>query len=191
MEQQQRENQLTEPADIKRNEPAETVHNPGRRRFGRAGLGTSGVLLTLACKPVLGGVVCKTPSGSLSANQSTHGGQTAICSGRRPQYWQNNMTWPIEPKTKFSRVFSTHDQSAFADATLAELIVLHKSDTHQLGMYLTSALLNARMGWTPFLSEDRIQAMYLEWRTRGEFSPTANVKWTAQEIVKYLKSTQS
>lgn len=167
------------------------LQNPGRRRFGHAGLGTSGVLMTLACKPVLGGVVCKSPSGFLSANQSTHGGQVAICSGRRAQYWAANENWPIDRQTKFSQVFSSPSSGAFSQLTLGDLIARNVSDVDGFGMCLVAALLNSRMGWTPFLPEDRIRAMYLEWRTKGYFSPTATVKWTAVEIVSYLQSTQA
>ena len=58
-------------------------------------------------------------------------------------------------------------------------------------MHLTAALLNARSGWTPFLTEELIQGMFLEWRTKGTYAPTVNVQWDAHEIVKYLKATQA
>lgn len=174
-------------------EPTETVSNPSRRRFNRAGLGASGVILTLACKPVLGGVVSKAPSGFLSANQSTHGAaaQTSFSSARQPEYWQDATNWPVPPKTKFSHVFSCNSGSPFVALTLGELIASHPSDTTRIGKYLSAAMLNSRSGWTPFLREDTIQAMYIEWRTKGYFSPTANVRWGAADIVNYLRATQA
>ena len=43
------------------------LRNPHRRRLGIAGLGASGVLIYLACKLVLSGVVSTSASGFLSA----------------------------------------------------------------------------------------------------------------------------
>src|SRR5471030_2339332 len=164
--------------------PRETLADPLRRRFGRAGLGASGVLLTLACKPVLG-ATAQSPSGFLSANQSTHG-RPEISNGRRPEYWCGGAHWPIAPTTRFSQVFSC----GFG-TTLAGTIVPRADDPQQLACYLTAALLNARSGRTPFLREETLQAMFLEWRSRGYFSPTATVQWGAAEIVQYLRATQS
>src|SRR5471032_220537 len=169
--------------------PRETLADPLRRRFGRAGLGASGVLLTLACKPVLG-ATAQSPSGFLSANQSTHG-RPEISNGRRPEYWCGGAHWPIAPTTRFSQVFSCGFGTSLAGATLAETIVPRSHDPQQLACYLTAALFNARSGRTPFLREETLQAMFLEWRTLVEFSPTAPDEWGAAEIVQYLRATQS
>lgn len=168
----------------------EALKNPSRRLFSRAGLGASGVLLTLACKPVLGGVVCKSPSGFLSGNQSTHD-TGALCSGRSPLYWKMTSSWPISKRTPFTRMFSCGAGSAFEGCTLAEMVSGFDADPDRVGMHLTAALLNSRSGWTPFLSEELIQAMFLEWRTKGSFAPTVNVQWDSAEIVRYLKATQA
>jgi hypothetical protein len=45
-------------------------------------------------------------------------------------------------------------------------------------------------GWTPFLTVERVQSMFSEWQATGYFSPTAGVKWSAAQIVDYLKRTQ-
>src|SRR5471030_1460443 len=169
--------------------PRETLADPLRRRFGRAGLGASGVLLTLACKPVLG-ATAQSPSGFLSANQSTHG-RPEISNGRRPEYWCGGAHWPIAPTTRFSQVFSCGYGTSLANATLAETIAPRPDDPQQLASYLTAALLNTLSGRTPFLREETLQAMYLEWRTKGYFSPTATVQWSTAEIVQYLHATQS
>jgi len=167
------------------------IRNPGRRRFGRAaGLGGSGVLLTLACKPVLGAVVCKTPSGFLSGNQSTHGA-SALCNGRNAQYWSATSSWPVSKKTKFPKVFNAGPGSALEQATLAEVVAGHTADPDKVAMHLTTALLNSRSGWTPFLTEEMLQGMFLEWRTKGFYTPTVNVQWTGADIVNYLKATQA
>jgi hypothetical protein len=166
------------------------IKNPSRRLFTRAGLGASGVLLTLACKPVLGGVVCKSPSGFLSGNQSTHD-TGALCAGRNPQYWKMTSSWPISKRTPFHRLFSCGPGSAFETCSLAEIVSGHQADPEFVAMHLTAALLNSRSGWTPFLSEETIQAMFLEWRTKGTYTPTVNVEWGSTDIVNYLKATQA
>ena len=139
------------------------LENPMRRRFGLVGVGTSGVLLSLACKPVLGGVVSTSPSGCLSANQSMHG-EKAFNGARQPTYWASTGSWPIDGSTKFGQIFSCNRNSELGDTCLKDLVsgitkseggttktVPVTADTNQLGMYLTTAMLNARKGWTPFL----------------------------------------
>jgi len=66
-----------------------------RRRFVQSGLAVSGVLLTLTSRSAVGGnFTCKSPSGFLSGNVSTHG-TPITCSGRSPGYWGNQPErWP-------------------------------------------------------------------------------------------------
>lgn len=176
--------------------------SPSRRRFGAAGLSGGGVLLSLACKPVLGAAVSKAPSGFLSANQSTHG-PAAFNGARLPSFWESTSLWPIEPSTKFSQVFNADRESPLGKATFKDLVYGRKNegsstdksmdtvDPNQLGMYLCTAMLNARKGWTPFLPDARIVEMYSEYKLNGFYAPTATVKWSDVQIVQYLKSTQS
>ncbi len=125
--------------------------NASRRQFTKAGLGISGVILSLASRPVLGGVVCKSPSGFLSGNASTHGPQP-VCQGRSPGYWKNHEgSWPISTETQFSSVFPTSPDSPYAKYTLLQLLTPKDDDKHNLGMHLVAAYLNAISGWTPFL----------------------------------------
>ena len=44
-----------------------------RRRFATSGLVVSGIILTLASRPVLGDTFCQSPSGFISGNTSQHG----------------------------------------------------------------------------------------------------------------------
>ncbi len=162
-----------------------------RRRFGLRGLGASSLLLTLACKPVLGATRARvSPSGFLSANQSRHGPiSVSWRHSTGPDYWRTSSVWPIAQGTRFAHVFSAAPSTIYDTLTLLEMVKGHADDTAELGMHLTAALLTARSGWADFLPEATILAMFLEWRTRGYFSPTANVQWDALEIVKYLKAT--
>ena len=72
--------------------PAQSV-DESRRRFGKSGLAASGVILTLASRPVLGCWDCLSPSGFQSGNASPHG-QPPQCEGRTPGYWQGKKDWP-------------------------------------------------------------------------------------------------
>lgn len=165
--------------------------NAGRRQFTKASLGISSVILSLASRPVLGNVVCKSPSGFLSGNASTHGPQP-VCQGRSPGYWKNHEgSWPIATNTQFNSVFPGPSSSVYAKYTFLQLLDHKKDDNHNLGMHLVAAYLNAVSGWTPFLSVETILAMFTEWQSKGTFSPTATVQWTAPDIVAYLKATQA
>lgn len=65
-----------------------------RRRFTRAGLGASGVLLTLASQPGMAQTICTTPSGSLSGGLQSRAPQTVVCQGLSPGYWKGHNDWP-------------------------------------------------------------------------------------------------
>lgn len=162
-----------------------------RRQFAKTSLGISGVILSLASRPVLGDVVCKSPSGFLSGNASTHGPQP-VCQGRSPGYWKNHVdSWPISTDTQFNSVFPTSPSSVYAQYTFLQLLDPKPDDFQKLGMHLVAAYLNAISGWTPFLTVETILAMFAEWQSKGTFSPTATVQWSAAEIVNYLKATQA
>jgi hypothetical protein len=179
-----------------RQSPPEGADQPefageGRRRFTKSGIAASGVLLTLASRPVLGTVVAKSPSGFVSGNQSSHG-TPPISLGRSPGYWKNHTgSWPMPTSTKFCNVFSCSMSSVYNKYTLLQLETPQHDDVNNLGMHLVAALLNSRTGWTPFLTEETIRSMFTEWQSTGSFSPTATVHWNAAQIVTYLKATQS
>jgi hypothetical protein len=59
-----------------------------RRRFTKASLAASGVILTLASRPVLANAVCKSPSGFHSGNTSAHPIEE-MCFGNYPDYYAN------------------------------------------------------------------------------------------------------
>lgn len=162
-----------------------------RRQFAKTSLGISGVILSLASRPVLGDIVCKSPSGFLSGNASAHGPQP-VCQGRSPGYWKNQTeSWPISTDTQFSSVFPATPASVYAQYTFLQLLDPQPDDAQKLGMHLVAAYLNAISGWTPFLKVETLIAMFTEWQSKGTFSPTATVQWSATEIVNYLKATQA
>lgn len=58
-----------------------------------------------------------------------------------------------------------------------------------LGRYMVAALLNARSGRTPVLDESGVRNMWNDLVNRGYYEPTAGVRWSATEIVSYIRTT--
>jgi hypothetical protein len=164
------------------------LENPGRRRFGRSGIAASGIIATLSSQPVLG-AVCKSPSGFLSGNLSNHHKPT-VCAGRSPGYWKNH-GWPIANRktVKFSSVFTVPPGSPYYTVTMYNLLDELEFDKFNLGMHLVAAYLNYKAGWSPFLTESRLQSMWTELSLNGYFTPTAGVKWSAEQVVYYIQQT--
>lgn len=190
-----------------------------RRRFTKSGLVVSGVLLTLASRPSLGGgLACKSPSGFSSANLSHHGSQQT-CSGLTPGYWgnwggsgpqANKWPSPYQPGTckknttgnkpsdwsggtLFKNVFNCiGNGSIYSSYSLMQVIWLTGGgDPNQLGAHIVAALLNAKSGLTPVLTVPQVINIFNEWNQNGYFSPTVGVKWYSGDIVTYLESTMS
>lgn len=91
-----------------------------RRRFTKGSLAVSGVLLTLASRPSLGGGQfggggeCKSPSGFLSGNLSHHGGHPGG-GGHSCQYWVDHCaSWgSCDPSKEFCKEFNfDHHESS-------------------------------------------------------------------------------
>ncbi|MGE5100028.1 MAG: hypothetical protein ACM3SX_08590 [Deltaproteobacteria bacterium] len=58
-----------------------------------------------------------------------------------------------------------------------------------VGRYIAAALLNAAAGKTPYLPATTIRKMWNDLLSFGYFEPTAGVRWNADQIVTYLRST--
>jgi hypothetical protein len=65
----------------------------------------------------------------------------------------------------------------------------HGSNLFTLGRYMVAALLNARSGRTPVLDEAGVRNMWNDLVNRGYYEPTAGVRWSAPEIVSYIRTT--
>jgi hypothetical protein len=168
------------------------LRSAGRRRFGQSGMAVSGVLATLASGPVLGNIVCKSPSGALSGNLSSHG-TPPVCTGVSPGYWKNHTAWPISNRTTalFRSVFTCPTNSSYYPVTMLTILSHQGYDGNNLGMHLVAAYLNAVAGRTPFLTVERIKSMWTEIQAVGYFTPTAGTHWTPADVVAYITSTQS
>lgn len=183
-----------------------------RRSLTKSGLAMSGMLLTIASRPSLGDVVCKTPSGFLSGNLSSHG-TPQTCAGLSPGYWANHPeSWPspyqvgtpdvkqtkkkpdnsATPGTMFNDVILGFQGGNYPNMSMMDVIQSGgQGDPYQLGAHCVSALLNARSGRTPIMTEVQVRNMFNEFSSKGYFEPTAGVHWSPAEVVTYLQHTMS
>lgn len=184
-----------------------------RRNLAKAGLAATGVLLTLGSRPVLGQWACQTPSGFISGNASPHG-TPPMCSGLTQGYWGTRPgNWPSPyaagtfNKNKQKQAYEnwsggtmfkdftlgfncTGFGASFEPYSMMQVILLNGTiDSYQLGAHCVAALLNARSGRTPVLSEEQVRNMFNEYAANGYFEPTAGIKWYPADIVAYLKTT--
>jgi hypothetical protein len=182
--------------------------NPGRRRFTRAGIGASGVILTLASDPALATgtttpFMCRSPSGSLSGGLQSHPGtQTVVCNGVSPGYWKNHQgSWPAgcyptktskHAATTFASVFPFGSTTLYQSGTMLAVLtnIDPNQDPYNLGMHLVSAYLNVLSGKINYFTVAVLKGMWHDLVSYGYYSPTAGIKWYAYDIKKYLESTE-
>ena len=209
-EQQSGEGTQQAPQDI--GEPAKSPDN-SRRSFAKSGLVASGVLLTLSSRPVLGALVCKSPSGFESGNISFHGTPIS-CAGVSPGYYMNHTNWPspcvadktvttytkktgtttkVTPGTMFKTMFNCSGYGKnLASFTMTQVLQQGgQGDPYQLGAHCVAALLNAISGLTPVLTAAQVKNIFNEFDLKGYFEPTIGIKWYQGDIVAYLKTTMS
>lgn len=193
-----------------------TASGNARRRFTRAGLGASGVLMTLASQPGMAATVCASPSGSLSNGlQSSHKPDNPLtCGGNSPGFYANNPSgWPSNPVATlhFKDVFPVNaSQAALGELSLLEVFKTvdnknggkggkgaYKSediDPHNVASHVLAAYLNIQTKRSTVLTETQLRAIWHEFQFNGGgklgyYSPTAGVKWYGDDIVAYLKTT--
>lgn len=180
--------------------------NHARRRFARAGLGASGVILTLASQPGMAATrVCKSPSGSLSGGlQSRPTDQTLVCGGLSPGYWKNHEQhkWPgsvcpVDRQNKLATTFKSVYPGGAANSVYDTLTLLQMlednaaaGDTYNVGMHLAAAFLNVKSGNISYLTVTSLQNMWYALITYGYYTPHAGIQWGAEQIKLYLESTE-
>ena len=195
------------------------VRNPSRRRFTRAGVGASAVILTLTSRSALAQVTCNSPSGFASANLSQHNHQTANCDGVTAASWLDpNRKWPIPKETRFIDIFGSSslmfrtgspqkfydafpsrvdkkDQpaslaksSSLDEATLYE--ALNGSETPEVVKFIIAAYLNFKARLNSYPTDLQAIAIFKEWQAKGIYTPSAGIKWSEDDIIGYLGSTQ-
>lgn len=188
------EQQHDAPAADAANTAALSPTGTARRRFTRAGIAASGVLLTLHSQPGMAAEVCTTPSGYLSGGLQSYRGPEPTCAGRSPGYWKNH-SWPRSSakEAMFSQVFSCNSLNAKTYGTVSQRDILDpkKWDLNGIGRHLIAAYLNVQAGLSTFQTVPMLQRIWLEYQAKGYYTPTAGVKWDSAKIVEYLQGTMS
>lgn len=195
------------------------VRNPSRRRFTRAGVGASAVILTLTSRSALAQVACKSPSGFASANLSQHNSETVMCEGVTAASWLDpNRQWPVSRDTRFidifgssSLMFRTGTPQKFYDAfpsrvdkkdvspsqakstSLDEATLyeaLNGSETPAVVKSIIAAYLNYLAKLNTYPTDQQAIAIFKEWQANGIYTPSAGIKWSEDDILSYLGATQ-
>jgi hypothetical protein len=186
---------IEEQAEVPKAPAPMSGQGASRRRFTRAGIGVTGVLLTLASQPGMATDICTSPSGSLSGGLQSHHGPAPICSGVAPDNWKNQATWPrgVTHDTRFGEIFSVNQSrmNTYGAATCIAMLEQQPFDEASLGMHLVATYLNILSGRISFLSIEALRNIWSEWQASGYYTPTAGVQWNAAAIVVYLSGTMN
>lgn len=202
---------MSQPADTTPPATLGQVPNPSRRRFNRAGVGATGVILTLASGSVLAQGVCKSPSGFESGNISGGGSRQPRCAGFTPQVWlERGITQNLPAlRVTFASVFApvssgsagkpvagasgsqdaNQGEVTLADATLFQ--VLGGDTGSPVLKSLVAAYLNFSQQLNDFPTDIEIRQIYQEWTAKGTYTPMAGVIWGPNKIIDYLTATQT
>jgi hypothetical protein len=173
-----------------------SAHGAARRRFTGAGIGVSGVILTLASQPGMAatGQICTTPSGFTSAHWDSHSpGSTYL--GRSPGYWKNHPeAWGrlLNKDAAFGSLFACKSdlKTCSMMTVCAHLDPAKDIDKYNVASHIVSTLLNVRAGMVKVLTEERVLAIWREYDAGGYFTPQAGATpWYGGDITRYLKST--
>ncbi len=186
--------------DGEKSSQSEIIESPpkfageSRRRFTKAGLAASGVILSLASKPGMACEICASPSGSLSGGLASHHGPAPTCAGLTPGYWKNHTSWPggVSCSTPFRDVFHVNSsRSIYYSPTLLQVLTPQDfNDQSGFGSHLVACYLNVRGGLSSFLTVATLQSIFQEWQSTGHYTPSAGVQWDITQIVTYLSGTQ-
>jgi hypothetical protein len=173
-----------------------TQAGAARRRFTRAGVAASGVLLTLHSQPGMACDICTTPSGFLSGGLQSFRGPQPTCLGRSPSYWQG-ASWPsgCNKSAKFSTIFpcsgNYSKSSSYGGCTLATIVAqpCRSFDSQGIGSALVACWLNVKSSKSTFQTLAMLQTIWSEYQSQGYYTPTAGVHWDVTKIVSYLQGT--
>ncbi len=174
--------------------PAISPAGAARRRFTRAGLGASGVLMTLASQPGMAATVCTTPSGSLSSGmQTSHSPVTPpTCGGVSPGFYKNTLgawpsAYPSTGGTLFGTLFpgSAPASKALRELTLLQVMQLNGDDSvtkqrkrpntgvntdpdpHNVGGHILAAYFNLLTSRSNVMTEAMIKSIWRDYDKTG------------------------
>jgi hypothetical protein len=68
---------------------------------------------------------------------------------------------------------------------------ISSSVAYGVGGYVTAAILNASMGYTPELTEDVVTRIWNEYAATGAYQPTTGVSWNGSQIIAYINTTMA
>jgi hypothetical protein len=125
----------------------------------------------------------------------------STCYGRTPTYWSSTHSWPTPfyangaSATDFHSTttgFATGVNGNFGTQTMMHVINQQgTSNAYNVGAYISAAILNARMGYTPVLAEANVRNMWNQYAATGQFSPSAGIYWDGNQIIQYIKTTMA
>jgi hypothetical protein len=90
-----------------------------------------------------------------------------------------------DPGTPYHCATTGLSGRAYTDRTMLDVLDIGDG----LGNYFVAALLNARSGRTPVLTEEGVRKMWNDVVNGGAYEPATGVRWTAQQVVAYIRTT--
>ena len=168
------------------------VRNVGRRRWLQAGISTAPVVMTVASRPVLAAIECRTPSGFVSGFAS--GAPAGQCGGGNPTYWVTHRPWPSPynpgPGGGTPSFFNPIFEPDLTPGNPKLLDVLGMTGTLQ--SYIVAALLNNAQLLVPesILPKATIMAMWTQVAAGGfGLGIPGSGLWNGAQVIAYLQST--
>lgn len=182
--QEQQDGKAAAPAPI----PPLSPKGASRRRL--AGIGATGVVMTVASNHALAGLVCKSPSGALSGNLNSQR-PSVTCEGRSPGFWKTHGDeWPAEVRT--SDLFSKHFvcTGPLGSVSCMKMLSKQKEDRNNVAMHIVATYLNVLSGRITFLTRQDVLDIWAEYNTYGSYTPNGgSTPWSGTQLVDYLAST--
>ncbi len=173
--------------------PALTPKGLSRRRM--AGLGMSGVVMTVASTNAMAEMLCQSPSGSLSDTHASSAPGIA-CSGRSPEWWatadESEFPKGVSLKHDFGRYFPTGRK--LSGRSVKQVLKQAGTEKDEVAALLMATYLNVNC--TPpritFLTSQAVLDMWRKWDDDHQYQATAGAEpWDRTEFARYLRSTQA
>lgn len=191
---QQQDGEAGKPSAPDQAAAAISAKGASRRRFAKAGVGATGVILTLTSQPGMACSVCTTPSGSLSGGLKSYHGPKPICMGKPPSHWCST-GYGSNPLKKYGADFTcryTSNRDCDYPKVLACKTQNGQDTTSprcRVAQYCAAALLNVQAGYSTFLTDKIIKTIWTEFDKNLCYKPTATTTWYVDDICNYLRRT--
>lgn len=173
--------------------PALTPKGLSRRRM--AGLGVSGVVMTVASTNAMAEMLCQSPSGSLSDTHASSAPGIA-CSGRTPEWWATAPAseWPkgVSLKDNFGRYFTTGHR--LGNKSIKQVLLQHGTGKDEIAALMMATYLNVNCSpqRITFLTNQAVLDMWRKWDSNHQIQVTSGAEpWGRFELADYLRSTQA